>query len=180
MTSNKTVSRDFQMMMNIMKDMGITDYEPGVVNQLVEFTYRYVTEMLDDAKMFANHFGKKSVDSDDLRIAAQMKLETSLTNPPPRELLLELARTKNSIPLPPVKPFSGPKLPQDRYCLTNPNYQLVAVKRTFVNKNNPNLPKFNTTSLNAQNNMTASFSLLSNANQPSAFKRKREDDEYGI
>jgi hypothetical protein len=31
-------------------DVGIQDFEPRVINQLLEFTYRYVTTILDDAK----------------------------------------------------------------------------------------------------------------------------------
>ena len=29
----------FQVMMQILKDMGITEYEPRVINQMLEFTY---------------------------------------------------------------------------------------------------------------------------------------------
>jgi hypothetical protein len=32
------------------RDVGIQDFEPRVINQLLEFTYRYVTTILDDAK----------------------------------------------------------------------------------------------------------------------------------
>lgn len=36
----KHVPKDAQVIMSIMKDMGIVDYEPKVINQLLEFTYR--------------------------------------------------------------------------------------------------------------------------------------------
>lgn len=36
----KHVPKDAQVIASIMKDMGIVDYEPKVVNQLLEFTYR--------------------------------------------------------------------------------------------------------------------------------------------
>lgn len=41
-TSNyvKHVPKDAQVIVSIMKDMGITEYEPKVINQLLEFTYR--------------------------------------------------------------------------------------------------------------------------------------------
>lgn len=32
--------KDAQVIMSIMKDMGINEYEPRVINQLLEFTYR--------------------------------------------------------------------------------------------------------------------------------------------
>ena len=31
--------KEAQVMGSILKDMGVTDYEPGVVNQMLEFTY---------------------------------------------------------------------------------------------------------------------------------------------
>ena len=34
------VPKEAQVMTAVLKDMGITDYEPGVVNQMLEFTYR--------------------------------------------------------------------------------------------------------------------------------------------
>ena len=34
-----SVPKEAQVMSAILKDMGISDYEPGVVNQMLEFTY---------------------------------------------------------------------------------------------------------------------------------------------
>jgi transcription initiation factor TFIID subunit 9B len=36
----KHIPKDAQVIMSIMKDMGIEEYEPRVINQLLEFTYR--------------------------------------------------------------------------------------------------------------------------------------------
>ena len=35
----KSTPKDAQVMMAILKDMGVTEYEPRVVNQMLEFTY---------------------------------------------------------------------------------------------------------------------------------------------
>ncbi len=35
----KSTPKDAQVMMAILKDMGVTDYEPRVVNQMLEFTF---------------------------------------------------------------------------------------------------------------------------------------------
>ncbi|XP_001608253.1 transcription initiation factor TFIID subunit 9 [Nasonia vitripennis] len=120
----KHVPKDAQVIVSIMKDMGIADYEPKVINQLLEFTYRYVTCILDDSKVYANHSKKKFIDLDDVRLAVKMELEKSFTNPPPREVLLDVAKVKNSVPLPFVKPSYGLRLPPDRYCLNGTNYKL--------------------------------------------------------
>lgn len=38
------------------------------------------------------------------------------------KLLLEISKTKNKNPLPPIKYHSGIRLPPDRFCLHAPNY----------------------------------------------------------
>lgn len=35
-----SVPKEAQVMAAILKDMNVTEYEPGVVNQMLEFTYR--------------------------------------------------------------------------------------------------------------------------------------------
>lgn len=50
-------------------------------------------------------------------------------NAPWFQFLLEVARQKNVTPLPLIKPYTGPRLPPDRYCLTAPNYRLKTVQK---------------------------------------------------
>ncbi|XP_045588870.1 transcription initiation factor TFIID subunit 9 [Procambarus clarkii] len=120
------VPKEAQVMTAILKDMGITDYEPGVVNQMLEFTYRYVSQILDDARVYANYAKKiKTIEMDDVKLAVHMQMEKSFTTPPPRDLLLDLARTRNANPLPAIKANQqGIRLPPDRYCLSACNYRL--------------------------------------------------------
>ncbi|XP_043791036.1 transcription initiation factor TFIID subunit 9 isoform X2 [Apis laboriosa] len=134
MSHVKHIPKDAQVIMSIMKDMGITDYEPKVINQLLEFTYRYVTCILDDSRIYANHAKKKFIDLDDVRLAVKMQLERTFTNPPPRDVLLDVARAKNNIPLPFVKPSNGLRLPPDRYCLNATNYRLKNATKKVVGK----------------------------------------------
>lgn len=119
-----SMPKDGQVMMSILKDMGVNDFEPKVVNQLLEFSYRYVTNVLDDAKAVSGHAGKKAIDVDDVRLAVQMYAEQNVTTPPSREILLDMARTKNANPLPIPKPTCGLRLPPDRHCLTACNYRV--------------------------------------------------------
>ncbi|XP_045573048.1 transcription initiation factor TFIID subunit 9 isoform X2 [Salmo salar] len=116
-------------MIQILKDMGITEYEPRVINQMLEFTYRYVTTIIEDAKIYATHAKKNIVDADDIRLAIQCRMDQSFTSPPPRDFLLDVARQKNQTPLPLIKPYTGPRLPPDRYCLTAPNYRLKSIQK---------------------------------------------------
>ncbi|XP_006872511.1 PREDICTED: transcription initiation factor TFIID subunit 9-like [Chrysochloris asiatica] len=129
MTSSKSMPKDTQMMAQILKDMGITEYEPRVINQMLEFAFRYVTTILDDAKIYSSHAKKATVDADDVRLAIQCRADQSFTSHPPRDFLLDIARQRNQTPLPLIKPYSGPRLPPDRYCLTAPNYRLKSLKK---------------------------------------------------
>lgn len=36
----KHIPKDAQVIMSILKELGVSDYEPRVINQLLEFTYR--------------------------------------------------------------------------------------------------------------------------------------------
>lgn len=85
-----------------------------------------MTCILDDAKIYTNHAKKKIIDLDDVKLASQLVLDKSFTSPPPRDVLLELARGRNIAPLPLIKSHCGLRLPPDRYCLVAANYKLKA------------------------------------------------------
>ncbi|CAH1781312.1 unnamed protein product [Owenia fusiformis] len=125
----KSHPKDSQVMSSILKDMGVVDYEPRVITQMLEFTYKYVTDVLEDAKVYSNHANKKLIDMEDVKLALQCKLDNSFTTPPPRDLLMEVARHRNNTTLPLIKPYTGPRLPPDRYCLAATNYKLKSVKK---------------------------------------------------
>ncbi|RWS16659.1 transcription initiation factor TFII-D component-like protein [Dinothrombium tinctorium] len=120
----KVTSKDAHVIQTILKDMGVMEYEPAVVYQLLEFTYRYVSSVLEDAQVFSHYAKKKNIDAEDVRLAIQMQVDKMFTSPPPRDLLLEIARHKNSQSLPPIRSHSGPRLPPDRYSLIVCNYKL--------------------------------------------------------
>ncbi|EGW03795.1 Transcription initiation factor TFIID subunit 9B [Cricetulus griseus] len=85
MAPPKNAPRDALVMAQILKDMGITEYEPRVINQMLEFAFRYVTTILDDAKIYSSHAKKPTVDADDVRLAIQCRADQSFTSPPPRD-----------------------------------------------------------------------------------------------
>ncbi|KAJ0630877.1 putative transcription factor Hap3/NF-YB family [Helianthus annuus] len=123
--------RDAKIVKTLLKSMGVENYEPRVVHQFLELWYRYVVEVLTDAQVYSEHAGKATVDSDDVKLAIQSKVNFSFSQPPPREVLLELARERNKIPLP--RSLSGPgmALPPEADTLISPNYQLaISKKRT--------------------------------------------------
>ena len=98
MASPKSMPKDAQMMAQILKDMGITEYEPRVINQMFEFAFRYVTTILDDAKIYSSHAKKATVDADDVRLAIQCPADQSITSPPPRDFFIRYCKAKKSNP----------------------------------------------------------------------------------
>lgn len=117
------MSKDAQVIDAILKEMSVGEYEPRVVHQLMEFTNRYVTSILQEAQVFSSYAKKDSIDVDDVQIAVNMQTDKSVTSPPPKELLLEVAREKNNQPLPPIKPHNGLRIPFDKYTLIGTNYK---------------------------------------------------------
>ncbi|XP_044594145.1 transcription initiation factor TFIID subunit 9-like [Cotesia glomerata] len=111
---------------SIIKSMGIEDYDPSVVQQLLEFVYRHVTGVIESGKVFARHANKKFLDSSDISFALKIKSEVCdvKVGPMMTSSLKELARVHNSVPLKFVKPKDGLRLPADHYCSTAVNYKL--------------------------------------------------------
>ncbi|KAF3828795.1 hypothetical protein GH733_004701 [Mirounga leonina] len=133
-TASHITGKDALVMAQILKDMGITEYEPRVINQMLEFAFRCVTTIMDDAKIYSSHAKKPNVGADDVRLAIQCRADQSFTSPPPRNFLLDIARQKNQTPLPLIKPYAGPRLPPERYCLTAPNYRLKSLIKKGPNQ----------------------------------------------
>lgn len=118
------MSKDAQVIDAILKEMSVGDYEPRVVHQLMEFTNRYVTSILQEAQVLSSYAKKDSIDLDDVQLAVNIQTDKTITSPPPKELLLEVAREKNNQPLPPIKPHNGLRIPFDRYTLIGSNFRL--------------------------------------------------------
>lgn len=99
--------RDAAVMETILKEMGMEDYEPNVINQMLEFSYSkftfnldmdgsqdlqlfpvlgYVTNILEDAHVYSEHAQKKEIDISDVKLAVQSRMDHSFTTPPPREV----------------------------------------------------------------------------------------------
>lgn len=89
----KHLPKDAQVIISIMKDMGIEEYEPRVINQLLEFTYRkyegengwYVYVVLDGLKkwfkanVLALNFDKETCSSSTLKITTLWQPQTLQT-----------------------------------------------------------------------------------------------------
>ncbi|KAM3334198.1 hypothetical protein ACQJBY_028941 [Aegilops geniculata] len=117
--------RDARVVRELLRSMGLGEgeYEPRVVHQFLDLAYRYVGDVLGDAQVYADHAAKPQLV---VRLAIQAKVNFSFSQPPPREVLLELACSRNKIPLPKsIAPPGSIPLPPEQDTLLSENYQLL-------------------------------------------------------
>lgn len=118
------IPRDALVIQELLGSMGVQKYDPQVIAQLMELSHRYVTEILRDSEDYRIHSSKEKIDEKDVALAVDMRKVSSFTAPPSREVLADLARERNAIPLSVVPDRAGVLLPPERYCLSKPNYQV--------------------------------------------------------
>ncbi|KAF7727624.1 Transcription initiation factor TFIID subunit 9B [Apophysomyces ossiformis] len=119
--------RDARIISLILQSLGVEDYDPKVVHQLLEFAHRYTTDVFQDALVYGEHANKTDLDLEDIQLAIQGRVNHSFTTPPPKEFLLELAQEKNKAPLPLIPEKYGIRLPPEKYCLTGLNFAIQPV-----------------------------------------------------
>ncbi|PNH11326.1 Transcription initiation factor TFIID subunit 9 [Tetrabaena socialis] len=116
--------QDVATMHQLLRSMGVDEFEPRVVNQLMDFMYKYATDVLLDAEVFSEHMGRGAghVDLNGVSLAIQSRA-AGFAQPPPQERVAELARLYNDVPLPDINLKPGLPLPADAKQLTAPNWQ---------------------------------------------------------
>lgn len=116
---------DALVIKQVLESMGIKEYEPRVVHQLLDFMYRNVAEVLQVAEAFSNRAGsaKKEVNMEDVMLAIQAKATTSFVAPPAQDALQAMAEKRNRIALPALATKYGFRLPPPEDCLVAPNFQ---------------------------------------------------------
>mmetsp|Transcript_72689 Transcript_72689/g.161530 ORF Transcript_72689/g.161530 Transcript_72689/m.161530 type:complete len:206 (-) Transcript_72689:148-765(-) len=120
--SEPPLPRDADHVAAILRSMGVKQYEPRVLHQLLEFMHRYCTEVFQDGASYAEHSGRAgSIECEDVQLAVRLKEAASQTSAP--ELIAMLAHFRNQEPLP-EQPQARITLPKENLCLLHPNYQL--------------------------------------------------------
>eukprot|EP00752_Nemacystus_decipiens_P001309 g1299.t1 len=115
--------RDEKSIARILKDAGVTSYEPRVVNHLVDRMRKYTLEVVQDARDYADHAGRADIGMDDVRLAVRKKQDALSAGPPTREDQIRQADEVNRIPLPAIPDRFGVRLPPFEYQTTLPNLQ---------------------------------------------------------
>ncbi|KAA8496855.1 Transcription initiation factor TFIID subunit 9B [Porphyridium purpureum] len=143
--------RDAYVLTQILKSMGLREYDDRVVPMLLELMYRYVSETLEDAKSYAEFANRGAavqgkggataaasananvqanmapdvITADDVKLAIQTRTSYSFTQVPSREVMAQMAREQNAIPLPVLDTVrAGVQLPEQEFQLTAHNYQI--------------------------------------------------------
>ncbi|XP_022181420.1 transcription initiation factor TFIID subunit 9-like isoform X2 [Myzus persicae] len=137
-SQGNSTPKDSQTIVSIMNDLGIREYEQQVLNHLLEFNYRYTSLILEEAKACSKFADKDKIDAGDVKMAIQMAQDGTFLKPPARDELLKASNELNKKPLPPIKPASGLRIPQDGSSFLQANYRLktdLNNKRNVLKKN---------------------------------------------
>lgn len=126
--SSRKVPNSVKVMEILLQSMGVGKFNPRVPVQLLDFIYRYSTEILQEAQLYAEHANSKQLRVEDLQLAVEAKSLHQFTYPPDREAMEEIAGSVNSIPLPSMSEKHGLRLPPERYALTGTNFQVLPNK----------------------------------------------------
>ncbi|GFW90488.1 hypothetical protein TNCV_2839351, partial [Trichonephila clavipes] len=129
MESGENIPKDAQVVAEILKELGIEEYEDRVLDHMLEFTNKYVSSVILDAQVISNHSNKETIDSTDVALAISHHQNKTFTSPPGKELTASMAKHKNSLPLPQIKSGAVSRLPPDRYSLTACNYRMKSRKK---------------------------------------------------
>src|SRR5687768_8814612 len=119
---NQEIPGDARAIARILKSMGVERCEPRVVDQLLGFMHRYVSEILQDSLLYCEHASRKpeQMQFDDVQLAISTRVgdQSSSFAQPPLEFLLELSQQTNAVRLPQITKKYGIALPPDQFCLT--------------------------------------------------------------
>mmetsp|Transcript_2993 Transcript_2993/g.10795 ORF Transcript_2993/g.10795 Transcript_2993/m.10795 type:complete len:145 (-) Transcript_2993:93-527(-) len=124
------VPQDGKVVLAILKSMGVEEVDSRVVPQFLEFIFRYTSDILEEAQVYAEHAGRPDIQFEDIKLAIQCRVNFSFTQPPPREVQIELAQQRNSRPLPALQQKFGLPLPRDEYTLLRPGYKVQGAAET--------------------------------------------------
>ena len=79
--------RDARLVRTILRSVGLREceYDPHVVDRFVELARRYAGDVLGEARAYADHAGRASLEADDVNLAIRAKSAFS-PGPPRREV----------------------------------------------------------------------------------------------
>uniref|UniRef100_A0A0E0I3J6 AB hydrolase-1 domain-containing protein n=1 Tax=Oryza nivara TaxID=4536 RepID=A0A0E0I3J6_ORYNI len=129
--------RDLRVVREILHSLGLRegDYEEAAVHKLLLFAHRYAGDVLGEAKAYAGHAGRESLQADDVRLAIQARGMSSAA-PPSREYLYtdkieEKKELIKGITLGDKEKFQLTPLPQEVLVLWGEHDQIFPIEKAF-------------------------------------------------
>lgn len=123
--------RDVKIVHLILASMGVTSYQDQISVQLLDFAYRYTSQVLQDAVVYSDYANQSTATQpagigpssagltiEDLKLAVASQVAYQFKPTTPKDLLLSLAAERNKRMLPAVPEAYGLRLPPEKYCLT--------------------------------------------------------------
>ena len=121
--------------------MGVYNYEPRVIHQLLEFMQQYTADIFTDSAQLAEHAGRPGqLECEDVQLSTRLKAAAGQATAP--QLMEWMAKTRNRDPLT-VPAVPNVLLPDARLCLVEENYQL-APRRRHATEDASSAPNGNT------------------------------------
>ena len=127
---NAILPKDAKIISLLLKNHGIDECEPKVVQMLIEFAYRHTVDILQESLIYAEHAKRPDLEPtiEDVRLATQRIVNSSFVTAPSRDVIAKVAAEKNCIPLPLLENEDPIKLPPEEYCLLAPHYKVTSLK----------------------------------------------------
>eukprot|EP01083_Nonionella_stella_P249795 863366_1 len=111
---------------DILEQQGITDYDEAILDILHDYSYQYLSSILQEAAENVLHRTESAKDAIDIQDIdfAKRQIQKRKTYSPNLLQMMEDAAQVNRIPLPFVSHHHKMKLPPKPYRLTSRNYQI--------------------------------------------------------
>ena len=121
-SSSAALPLDASAIHALLASMGVEEYEPRVVQQLLEYMQTYAVDVFADAAQLAEHAGRPGqLECEDVQLSARLKAQAAQTHSP--QLIEWMARTRNQEAL--ITPsVPNIQLPNPKLCLVEENWQL--------------------------------------------------------
>lgn len=120
-----TVPRDAKIISLILRSLGIEEVEPKVLLQMLEFAYKYTTDVLQDAQSYAEHCGRANITVQDTKLSLQTRVGKHFVTPPPRQYMNDIASVVNAKPLLEYESENLLKIPDQRRALLGLEYDIA-------------------------------------------------------
>lgn len=128
MATDGALPKDAQVIKQVLKSMGVREYDPRVVHHLLDFTHGYIARVLQDADAYAGRAGRAAgeVRTEEVMQAIQAHASYCFASAPSQEVVHEMAAKRNAQPLPALNPSNrhGLRLPREDDMIVAPNFQV--------------------------------------------------------